>query len=89
MTLYLLQFNNYFNRQIKKRDTLEEYADYVVETIADVNFKPNDGYQTSQIVNLADLPTADYLVVANGTEIVSRWFIMECSRLRGNQYHRR
>ena len=86
MTLYLLQFNNYFNRQIKKRDTLEEYADYVVETIADVNFKPNDGYQTSQIVNLADLPTADYLVAANGTEIVSRWFIMECSRLRGNQY---
>ena len=86
MTLYLLQFNNYFNRQIKKRDTLEEYADYVVETIADVNFKPNDGYQTSQIVNLADLPTADYVVVANGTEIVSRWFIMECSRLRGNQY---
>jgi len=47
MTLYLLQFNNYYNRIVRFYPTAEEYIDYLCEggnaIIGNVNFIPNDG----------------------------------------------
>lgn len=47
MTLYLLQFNNYYNRIVRFYPTAAEYVDYLCEggnaIIGNVNFIPNDG----------------------------------------------
>ena len=52
--IFILRFNNYYNRQIKKFDTLDEYLPYLMyqndgkpgEWI--VNFRPIDGISSSQ-----------------------------------------
>ena len=87
MDLYLLQYNNYYNRQVKKFDTLQQYlvspyySDQVVEN---VSFNPNDGINTEQIVNTNYV--CDYAILADGNQIVSRWFVIEVSRLRNQQW---
>lgn len=90
-TLYLLNYNNYYNR-IVKTTTLSNYKsnDYLLYTKTDYNFKPMDSCYTDIILNISDTLNPDYLVVtetSNGTEsIASRWFILESSRTRGGQY---
>lgn len=85
-TLYLLSYNNYFNRTVKKLDTVSDYLPYVNISITNVNFKPNDSVITYQIVNLDNLPESDYLLVDTPFEPLSRWFITECVRLSDRQY---
>lgn len=93
-TLYLLNYNNYYNR-IVKTTTLSNYKDnaYLLYTKTDYNFKPMDSCYTDIILNISDTLNPDYLVVtetSNGTEsIASRWFILESSRTRGGQYKMR
>lgn len=88
LNLYYLHFNNYYNRIIKKFDTLSEYLvdpyydGCVTENAA---FNPNDSVDTVQIVNKADF-TYDYMVAATTTNIVSRWYVMEAKRKRNGQY---
>lgn len=50
--LVLKGFNNYFNRKIKKYSTLQDYIDNssLHYNFENVNFNPNDGVTTSQIV---------------------------------------
>lgn len=48
MTLYILNYNNYYNRLVKKFDTIEEYEPYIIHRIDNVNFNPNDGVDTFQ-----------------------------------------
>lgn len=87
--LYFLDYNNYFNRQVKKLDTLQEYLDESnVMSLTNVNFIPGDGVSATQVVNYQNLDmfTPDYLLVCEGQTIESRWFIMEHKRLAGNQY---
>lgn len=84
-TLYLLSYNNYYNRLVKKLDTLQEYGEYIVDTQQNINFNPADGINTQQVVNSYN-SSPDYLIVAKGEEIVSRWFIIEAERLRNGQY---
>lgn len=86
MTLYLLSYNNYYNRIIKKFETLVDYSPYVLDIINNVNFNPNDGVGTSQIVNYSGANMPDYLLVVEANQIVSRWFIIENKRIRKNQY---
>lgn len=86
-TLYLLKYNNYYNRILKKLDTLTEYSEFVLgEPLANINFNPNDGVSTKQIINWNnDIP--DYLLVVEGTKtIVSRWFVIESRRLLSGQF---
>ena len=88
MDLYFLHYNNYYNRIIKKFDTLSEYlvAPYYDNcVIQGVAFNPNDSVETEQILN-SSTGTYDYLIVANGNTIDSRWFIMESKRERNGQY---
>lgn len=91
MTIYVLSgFNNYYNRIVKKFDTVEEYMSYELHTQQNYNFVPNDNVNTQVVlgsnVNLYD-GTGDYLLAVNEfNEIVSRWFIIESVRDRAGQY---
>ena len=86
MTLYLLHYNNYFNRIIKTETALEDYLDYSLGSIQNVNFNPADGVDTEQIINWSG-DTPDYVVCVNEqSQIDSRWFVIEASRTRGLQY---
>lgn len=89
MTLYLYNFNNYFNRLLDVRDSLSDYADYFIKaTSSGVNFNPNDGVNTSIVLNIADDEIPNYIIcVPDGTtDIHSRWYVMDANRTTGNQY---
>lgn len=85
-TLHLLHYNNYYNRLVKKEDTLEAYLQYRIgNAISGINFIPNDFVNTTQIVNW-DKENPDYLIVTDeNNNIKSRWFIVSTKRLRANQ----
>lgn len=87
MTLYLLNFKNYYNRQAIKYDTLQEYLDNasVLDIAYNYDFNPNDGIWSQVIVN-SNYGNADYLLVTEDDEIVSRWYILESTRKRLAQY---
>ena len=87
MTLYILEYNNYYNRIVKKEDSLSAYLEYVLGTYEGViNWNPNDGVKTTQVLN-HPVEEGDYLLVVDDTNtIVSRWFIVESARLRNGQY---
>ena len=86
MTLYILSYNNYFNRQVKVLSKIEDYAPYVKQKIEHVSFNPNDGISTAQIVN--SYTVGDYMVCSeNDVDVDSRWFIIEASRTRQGQYN--
>lgn len=87
-TLYLLNYNNYYNRIFKREDSLTEYLNYEVATVRDYNFNPNDHVAAKIVVNIDDDISPDYVVVIDDTNtIVSRWFVVENSRVRGGQYN--
>ena len=51
MTIYVLAgFNNYYNRIVKKYTNVEDYQDYITYSLQGVNFVPNDGVNTQQVI---------------------------------------
>lgn len=77
---YGLIYNSYWNREIKKKNTIQEYiADigkirFVTEGI---NFYPRDGIRAT-LKNVSAYDDADYVVITDDNgNILSRWFIME------------
>ena len=98
MQLLLLHYNNYFNRIIKKENTIAAYkaADAAYKEASNINFNPGDGVNTSLVLGLGQNGSLfvgdefDYLVayelVNNSPVIDSRWFIVEQDRKRGGQY---
>lgn len=86
-TIYLLKYNNYYNRIVKKEDTLGDYLtqDCLLDTFENVNFVPADGVDTTLVVK-HEGPNPDYLIVADGNDIESRWFVVESDIIRGGQY---
>lgn len=98
MQLLLLHYNNYFNRIIKKENTIADYkaADAAYKEASNINFNPGDGVNTSLVLGLGQNGSLfvgdefDYLVayelVNNSPVIDSRWFIVEQDRKRGGQY---
>lgn len=89
MTLYLYNFNNYANRILDVRNKLEDYQDYFIKaTSSGVNFNPNDGVNTSIVLNISDEEIPNYIIcVPDGTQdIHSRWYVMDANRTTGNQY---
>lgn len=84
-------FNNYFNRTIKKYKTANEYRSKlkVYSEIMNINFVPADGITTSQVINWSEDWTPDYCVVLDksGDNVLSRWFVIESTRNRGNQFY--
>lgn len=86
MTLHLLSFNNYYNRIIKTLDTLALYEPYILDSIENINFNPNDGVSTEQIINYEGSVMPDYVLITHNGEIVSRWFVIEGQRTRALQF---
>ena len=98
MQLLLLHYNNYFNRIIKKENTIADYkaADADYKEVSNINFNPGDGVNTSLVLGLGqngslfDGEEFDYLVayevVDNVNVINSRWFIIEQDRERAGQF---
>lgn len=87
-TIYLLKYNNYYNRLVKKYDTIQEYAAYILQSKTGVNFNPNDGVNTELVFNGIGTLLGDYLISVNSDSkaIESRWFIMDSVRLCAKQY---
>ena len=88
---YLLNFNNYYNREYKKLYDLNDYLDYMKYSWSNVNFNPGDGITTTIPVNYDG--EVNYLVLTDNTVpgtvgeevIVSRWFIIESKFTRMGQ----
>lgn len=88
---YLLNFNNYYNREYKKLYDINDYIDYMKYSWTNVNFNPGDGITTTIPVNYDG--EVNYLVLTDnavpgtvGQEvIVSRWFIIESKFTRMGQ----
>lgn len=79
--LYVLKYNNYYNREIKAPlPNVTDYQDYVYTSLGQTNFNPNDGVSTHHDIPL-DIDDGDYLIVASGNTVVSRWFIVDHSRI--------
>lgn len=85
-SVYLLHYNNYYNRIVKKESTLAGYLldAYLLDSFDNVNFVDNDGVNTTYVCNTDTNP--DYIVVANGDVISSRWYVIEKSILRNGQF---
>lgn len=90
--LYLLQYNQYYNRLVKREESISAYQDYIVYSPTDenrllnVSFNPDDGMDTEHVVNT---PNADYdyVIVTNDlNEIESRWFVIQAKRNLAGQY---
>lgn len=92
--IHILKYNTYFDRIYKKEENIAAYDQYLLYDktnnpgIFNVDFKPNDGVAANQIINWnGDEP--NYVVVTDYVDtenIISRWFVMECTRIRGGQY---
>lgn len=89
-TLYLLKFNNYYNRQVKGVGyTITDYDNYIqYGPFTRINFNPADGIETQQDINTEDADY-DYLVVADEQgNVVSRWFVIQATRSVGSAQYR-
>jgi hypothetical protein len=90
MALFYYKYNNYNNRRLKREDTLQGYSNYLVYTEVNPNFNPGDGVSTQITVGRdqnAYASNADYVIYSEtGTNITSRWFIMESHFNRSGQY---
>lgn len=83
--IILLQgYSNFFNRLVKIDSTIAAYKTYTYVEV-EANFNPADGVNTDHVFNATSI-SPDYLVVTDGDNIVSRWYVMEWSRTRAGQY---
>ena len=90
-TIYLLQFNNYFNRTLKgpygRVDDYTYNGGTIVGQITNMSlWNPNDGVDTTITSNLGLTAIPDYCLVEDGSAVVQRWFVTEAQRLQGQQY---
>lgn len=85
-TVYFYKFNNYYNRIIKRYDTIEEYGE-PLGTQANCNFIQGDGINSSFTFNkgaaLKDTP--DYVIVKDRDNKISRWYVTNSFKSRGQQ----
>ena len=91
-TIYLLQFNNYFNRTVKGESfyNIDDYTTNGATIVGQITnmslWNPNDGINTTITSTLGLVAVPDYCVVCDGTTILQRWFVIEAKRLQGQQY---
>lgn len=88
MTLYILKYNNYYNRLVKSYDSMEDYEPYITYTLQSTNFNPADGVDTTHVFGAGEYDgTGDYLIALDEDgQIASRWFIIDSVRTRAGQY---
>lgn len=85
-TVYFYKFNNYYNRIIKRYDTIEEYPT-PLGTQTNCNFVHGDGINSSftfnKPSNINDTP--DYVIVEDYKGNLSRWFVTNSFKTRDRQ----
>lgn len=90
VNLYFLRYNNYINRYIKKLDTVNDYLQYMIgEPLLEcINWNPNDGVTTTQILQNWNHETPDYVIVTDeySNTVISRWFVIDANYQRNGQY---
>ena len=93
MNLYILNYNNYYNRRFKKLETLQEYyekGNVVHELFGCRDFTPNDAVNTEHIFGSAANSydgSGDYFIVTDeNNNILSRWFIIDTQFTRQGQW---
>lgn len=86
-------YNNYYNRIYKRENTIQEYIDASSEYVIfqdGMNFEYRDGISTEKLFNTGEFTgEPNYLLLkqnATDTEPLSRWFVVEWVKVRGNQY---
>ena len=89
----LMNYNNYFNRTYKRHNTLEQYIDasegHILGVDKPYNFSLNDGVTMEHIFNVTETEEPNYLLLLEENQertIVSRWFVIDWTKVRGNQY---
>ena len=88
MTLYILEYNNYYNRLVKQEESLEAYQQYIIYELLNTNFNPADKVNTQHVIGNGDYDgKGDYVIAVDedGT-INSRWFIVQADRTRAGQW---
>ena len=88
--LYFYNYNNYYNRIVKKEVNLLAYGT-PTHTIDKANFYEADGVNANHTVNIPttspDIFNANYLLVLDDSyNIKSRWFVTEVDHNRNRQY---
>lgn len=95
VNIMLLDGLNYFNRIIKKYDTLTEYQALGTHSYStSLNFDPGNGLQTTLVIGTQSTSAlnfdANYLLVyttvSNVSTISQRWWVMDQKRTRSGQY---
>ncbi len=90
----LMNYNNYSNRTYRRHNTLAQYIDasegYILGVDKPYNFSINDGITMEHIFNVEPFDgEPNYLLLLEETTertIVSRWFVIDWIKIRGNQY---
>lgn len=97
MTVTIFNTHSYSNRRIVAFDTLLDYTIYfgqLGKSFYNIDFKMNDGITSNQILNLDStsdpdyahgLTSANYLIVSEQGEVVSRWWVVESKLTRFGQ----
>ena len=86
-SLFLIQYNNYFNRQVRRPNSyINRTTSYISGSsgigaylsLTDVNFNPADGVETSLILGKGEvltvgqeLDTYDYVLVYDNTKVLN------------------
>ncbi len=89
MDIYLLSYNNYYNRIYKREETLSAYLSFVVYQVAGVNTWANgDGVDNSWTTGIVseDIAGVDYMLTCMGDKILGRWFVIEKNEISKNRY---
>lgn len=78
MTIYLLQYKNYYNRKVGRFDSVAEYYNNttVLTEFTNINFTWADGLTTKLVINW-DGAYPDYLIAEEVDGTLSRWYITE------------
>lgn len=84
--IYLYNHVNYYERKIKRYDTIAEYGDPLA-IYTGINFVLNDGINTKQVLNYdIDNGTPDYALIVDDTDnTFTRWYVIEAERNRKGQ----
>lgn len=94
VNLYIYNYNNYYNRTVKKAgDSVSDYDQwrYYGPVSGVYGFTPGDGVNTTQLIGSNSQMydgKGDYLIAQDPEtgEIDSRWFIIESDRTRDGQW---
>lgn len=87
--IYAYKYNNYYNTRLKPLKSINDIDYSFVQADTNLSFSPGDGVDTTFVLGTQRNPydgTCDYVVYAEGNDIISRWYIMDQPRLRQGQY---